>query len=175
MNLNIEKLTQQNKAAVESMLAVATSALGSAERMANLNLKTGQQFLVDCASASKALLAAKNPQEAVAIAGGLVQPATVKATAYAKSFYEISLEAQSEVQKLFEAQYNEFQKTSARLLDQAVKSAPAGSEAIVASFKEALGKANAALETAKQLTTNFAQTAQSTVTSATQAAVGKSK
>jgi phasin family protein len=179
MTINVEKFAAQHKAAVDSLLAVATAAMSSAERIAALNLSTGREFVQDYADAAKAVLNAKDPQEALATASGLVQPSIQKAVAYSKSLYEIGAEAQNEVQKLFESQYSDFQAAATKLIDEAAKSAPAGSEAIIAAAKDAVAKASTALETAKQIANNFVESAQSAAmanaTSATKAAARKSK
>lgn len=179
MTINLDKFAEQNKATVDSLLAVATAAMSSAERIAALNLNTGREFVQDCADAAKAVLNAKDAQEALNTASGLVQPSLQKAVAYTKSLYEIGAEAHGEVQKLFDAQYGDFQKAASKLIEEATKSAPAGSEAIVAAAKEAVAKASAALETAKQMATSFVETAQSAVQSnvanATKAAARKAK
>lgn len=176
MNANFEKFAENNKAAVDSLLSVVNTALASAERIAALNLSAGRQFLQDSTDAAKAVLGAKDAQEAVASQANLVQPAIQKAVDYTKALYQISSDAHQELSKAFEGQYSDFQKAAAKLVDEAVKNAPAGSEALVAAAKEAIAKANSAFETATAMTKNFVETAQASATSpATQAAAAVKK
>lgn len=163
MTINFEKYAEQNKAAVDSLLAVVSTALSSAERIAALSLNAGREFAKDSSDAAKAVLGAKDPQEALAASSALVQPAVQKAVAYTQSLYQIGAEAQQEVRKLFETQYGDFQKASAKFIEEASKSAPAGSESIVAAAKEAIAKANTAFATATAMTQKFVESAQSVV------------
>lgn len=74
MSINPEQFAAANKAAVDSLLAVANTALASAERIATLNLETARSVLEDSAASAKAMMAAKDVKEAVAIQASLAQP-----------------------------------------------------------------------------------------------------
>ena len=58
MSINPEQFAAANKAAVDSLLSVANTALASAERIATLNLETARSVLEDSAASAKALMAA---------------------------------------------------------------------------------------------------------------------
>ena len=62
-----EQLAAANKATVDSLLSVANTALASAERIAALNLNTARSVLEDSVSGAKALMSAKDPQEALSL------------------------------------------------------------------------------------------------------------
>ncbi len=175
MTINTDKFVAANQAAVDSLLSVVNAALASAERIATLNLNAARSTVEDTAAAAKTVLAAKDPQAALAAQSALVQPAVEKAVAYSKSLYEISNEAQQELTKMFEAQFGEFQKAAASLVEQATKNAPAGSEAIVAAVKDAVAKANAAFGTASALSKQFTEATQATVAAATKATTAAAK
>ena len=178
MSINPEQFAAANKAAVDSLLSVANTALASAERIASLNLETARSVLEDSVSNAKALMGAKDPQEALSIQASLAQPSVEKAVAYSKSVYEISTETQEELAKMVEAQFGDFQKNVAAMLEKAAKSAPAGSDVAVAAVQSAIAAANSAFDnmrkTAKQVT-DMAQTNMAAATSATAKAVKKSK
>ncbi|AXS79444.1 phasin family protein [Dechloromonas sp. HYN0024] len=177
MSINPEQFAAANKAAVDSLLSVANTALASAERIATLNLDTARSVLEDSASSAKALMAAKDPQEALKIQASLAQPNVDKAVAYSKSVYEISTETQEQLAKMVEAQFGDFQKNVAAMLEKAAKSAPAGSDVAVAAVQSAIAAANSAFDnmrkTAKQVT-DMAQSNVAAATSATTKAVKKS-
>ena len=175
MTLNLDKIAASNSAAVDSLLAVVNTALASAERIAALNLNAARAAFEDSAAATKSVLGAKDAQTAVAAQQALVQPAVEKAVSYSKSLYEISTEAQQELAKLFEGQFADFQAAAANLIEQATKSAPAGSESIVAAVKDAIAKANAAFGTASAVTKQFAEATQATVAAATKATTAAAK
>ncbi|MBL8429340.1 MAG: phasin family protein [Dechloromonas sp.] len=178
MSINTEQFAAANKAAVDSLLSVANTALASAERIASLNLETARSVLEDSVSNAKALMGAKDPQEALSIQASLAQPSVEKAVAYSKSVYEISTETQEQLAKMVEAQFGDFQKNVADMLEKAAKSAPAGSDVAVAAVQSAIAAANSAFDnmrkTAKQVT-EMAQTNMAAATSATTKAVKKSK
>ncbi|MDQ5945051.1 MAG: hypothetical protein QG619_470, partial [Pseudomonadota bacterium] len=89
-----EQFAAANKAAVESLLTLANTALASAERVAALNLNTARSVLEDSVSNTKALLGAKDAQEAISVQATLAQPNVEKAVAYSRSVYEISAQTQ---------------------------------------------------------------------------------
>lgn len=175
MTINTEKFAAANKATVDSLLSVANTALASAERIAALNLNTARATLEDSVSGVKAVMAAKDPKEAVAVQSSLAQPAVDKAVAYARSVYEISTETQQEFAKMVETQFGDFQKTVTGLIEQATKSAPVGSEGAVAAIQQAITAANSAFGNMNTMAKQFAESAQANVASATQAVTAAAK
>ena len=170
MSLNIEQLAAANKATVDSLLAVANTALATAERIAALNLGAARTALEDSAAATKAAFAVKNPNEVAALQSAMVQPAVEKAVSYSRSLYEISSESQQQIAKMFEAQFSDFQSKIAGMIDQAAKGAPAGSEGIVAAMQSAVAAANSAFNNMVTMTKQFSDTAQANIAAATKAA-----
>ena len=169
MSINPEQFAAANKAAVDSLLSVANTALASAERIATLNLETARSVLEDSVSNAKALMSAKDPQEALSIQASLAQPSVDKVVAY-------STETQEQLAKMVEAQFGDFQKSVADMLEKAAKSAPAGSDVAVAAVQSAIAAATSAFDnmrkTAKQVT-ELAQNNVAAATSATTKAVKK--
>ncbi len=171
MSINLEQFSAANKVAVDSLLSVANTALASAERIAALNLNTARSVIEDTVSGAKAALEAKDPKEALSIQASLAQPNIEKAVSYARSVSEITAQNQEEFTKLVQAQFADFQKTAADLLEKATKSAPAGSEAAVSAFKSAFAAANTAFGNMSSVAKQFAETAQTQMTSATNATI----
>ena len=178
MSINTEQFTAANKAAVDSLLSVANTALASAERIANLNLETARAAFEDSAANTKALLGAKDVQEAISIQASLAQPNIDKAVAYGRSVAEISTQTQEELAKLVEAQFGDFQKSVAGMLEKAAKSAPAGSDVAVAAVQSAIAAATSAFDNMRksaQQVTALAQNNIAAATSATAKAAKKAK
>jgi phasin family protein len=173
MSINLEQFAASNKATVDSLLAVANTALATAERIAALNLGAARTALEDSASATKAVLAVKNPNEAAALQSSMVQPAVEKAVSYSRSLYEISSESQQQLAKMVETQFADFQKQIAGMVAQAAKAAPAGSEGIVAAMQSAVAAANSAFSNMATMTKQFTETAQANMVAATKAATKK--
>ena len=178
MSINTEQFAAANKAAVDSLLSVANTALASAERIANLNLETARAAFEDSAANTKALLGAKDVQEAISIQASLAQPNIDKAVAYGRSGAEISTQTQEELAKLVEAQFGDFQKSVAGMLEKAAKSAPAGSDVAVAAVQSAIAAATSAFDNMRksaQQVTALAQNNIAAATSATAKAAKKAK
>src|SRR5574343_26766 len=117
MSINPEQFAAANKAAIDSLLSVANTALASAERVATLNLETVRSVLEDSVSGAKAIISAKDPQEALSIQASLTQPNIEKAVNYSKSIYEISTETQEQLAKMVESQFADFQKSVGSMLE----------------------------------------------------------
>jgi len=166
-----EQLAGANKANVEAMLTLANTAFASAERFAALNLNTARAVLEDSVNNAKALLGAKDLQEAISLQATLAQPSVEKAVSYSRSVYEISAQTQEEFSKLVEAQFAEVNKNVASSLDKAAKSAPAGSDVAVAAVKSAIAAANSAYDTMNKAAKQVAEIAEANVAAATNATV----
>lgn len=166
-----EQFAAANKAAVDSLLTVANTALASAERIAALNLNTARSVIEDGVANAKALMGAKDVQELVAVQSSLAQPNVEKAVAYSRSVYEISAQTQEEFAKVVEAQFGDFQKQVAALLDKAAKQAPAGSDVAVAAVKSAFAAANSAFDSLNKAAKQVAEIAEANVAAATNATV----
>lgn len=169
--INPEQFASANKAAVDSLLSLANTALASAERIAALNLNTTRSVLEDSVSGAKAIMGAKDAQEALAIQASLAQPNVEKAVAYSRSVYEISAQTQEELTKMLEAQFGDFQKQIAGLLDKASKSAPAGSDVAVAAVKSAIAAATSAFDNMNKAAKQVSEIAEANVAAATNATV----
>jgi phasin family protein len=167
MSINTEQFAAANKAAVDSLLSVANTALASAERIAALNLNTARAALEDSVSGVKSVLEAKDPQAAVAAQSSLAQPAVEKAVAYSRSVYEITSQTQQELATMLQAQFGDFQKSITGLVEMASKSAPVGSEGAVAAIQNAIAAANSAFGNMNNVAKQFAEAAQASVTAAT--------
>ena len=169
--VNPQQFADLSKAGVEAMMAQATAAFGRAERLAALNLNAGRWALEDSVNNTKALLAVKDVQGLVALQQSMAQPMVDKAVAYARSVYEIATEGQSEVTKAFEAQIAEINTAFNKALDEAAKSAPAGSEAAFAAAKTAIAAANSAYDSMSKAAKQASELAEANMTAATKATV----
>jgi phasin family protein len=166
-----EQFATANKAAVDSLLTVANTALASAERIAALNLNTARAAIEDSVANAKSLMSVKDVQEFVAVQSALVQPNVEKAVSYSRSIYEIAAQTQETFAKMIEAQYGDFQKQVAALLDQAAKKAPAGSDVAVAAVKSAFAAANSAFDNMNKAAKQVVEMTEANVNATTNATV----
>jgi len=171
-----EQLIALNKANIESAMRFAGVAIEGAERMIELQMKAAKTAFADGIEGAKALAAVKDFQQFAALKDNLAQPTLEKATAYAKSVYDLTSETQAEFGKLIEAQVADFNNEVVTTLDKMVKSAPAGSEVGVAAVKSAIAAVNSAYDNLSKVGKQFAQATQSNLeAAATQATASVKK
>src|SRR6185369_15777481 len=175
MSINAEQFVTANKAAVESLLSVANTALASAERIANLNFDTARSVLEETSASTKALLGAKDVQEAIAIQASISKPNVDKVVAYSKSVYEISAQTQEQLTQMIEAQFGDFQKNVSSKLEKAAKAAPASSDVAVAAVQSAIAAANSAFENMRKTAQQVTEMAQSNIVATTNATTKAAK
>jgi phasin family protein len=151
-----DQLLALNKANFEVAARFAGVALQGAERMLDLQLKAAKSAFADGIENAKAFAAVKDLQEFAALKTNVAQPSIEKATAYAKSVYDVATATQAEVGKLVEEQFADFNKQVVTALDKLVKTAPAGSEVGIAAIKSGIAAVNSAYDNlskvAKQVT-----------------------
>jgi phasin family protein len=161
-----EQLIAMNKANMESVMKFAGVAIEGTERMIDLQMKAAKSAFADGIESAKALAAVKDFQQFAALKDTMAQPTMEKATAYAKSVYDLTSETQAEFSKLIEAQVADFNKEVVTTLDKMMKSAPAGSEVGVAAVKSAIASVNAAYDNLTKVGKQFAQATQSNLEAA---------
>jgi phasin family protein len=166
-----DQFAAANQAAVNSLMTVANTSLASAERLAALNLNTARAMIEDSASAIGALLAAKDPQALVALQTTLAKPAVERAMAYSRSVYEILSQSSTGLTQLVEGQAAEMKKTFSAAIDQSLKNAPAGSEAVVTAVKSAMAAADSAFDNMTKAAKQATETMEANVASANAATV----
>ena len=156
MYVTPEQITAASKTNVNAVLSIAAAQFAAMEKLAGLQSATIKSLFEDSMANTRALYAAKDVQELVALQQNFAQPAVEKAVAYSKSVYAISVEANAELSKFAESKATELNQNFVSLLDKASKNAPAGSDVGVAAVKSMLSAANSAYDTftkaAKQAT-----------------------
>ena len=156
-----EQLIALNKANLEAAMKFAGVAIGGAEKMIDLQLKAAKTAFADSFEGAKAVASVKDLQQFSSLKDSLAQPSLEKATAYAKSIYDVATETQAEFGKLVEAQVAEFNKELVSGLDKMIKTAPAGSEVGIAAVKSGIAAVNSAYDNLTKVAKQFAQASQS--------------
>lgn len=170
-----EQIIAMNKANLEAAMRFAGVAIEGAERMIDLQMKAAKAAFADSIQGAKALAAVKDFQELAALKDNLAQPTMEKATAYAKSVYDLTSETQAEIGKLVEVQVADFNKEVVATLDKMVKTAPAGSEVSVAAMKSAIAAVNSSYDNLTKVAKQFAQASQANIEAATTQATASVK
>jgi phasin family protein len=155
-----DQLVAINKANLEIAMKFAGVALHGAERILDLQLKAAKSVLADSVENAKAIAGVKDLQEFAALKDTVAQPSIEKATAYAKSVYDVTAATQAEFGRLVEEQVSEFNKHVVTTLDRMVKTAPAGSEVGIAALKSGISAANATYENLSKIAQQFTEVTQ---------------
>lgn len=166
-----EQLMALNKANMEVAMRFAGVALEGAERMIDLQLKAAKSAFSDSIESARTLASVQDMQQLAALKDNLAQPSIEKATAYAKSVYDVAALTQSEVSKLVEEQVADFNKQVVTTLDKMVKTAPAGSEVGISAIKSAIAAVNASYDNLSKAAKQFTDVAQSNIEAASKQAV----
>lgn len=166
-----EQFATTNKANIDTLTTLGYSTFEKAENLTALNLNTARAVLEDSVASAKALLGAKDPQELIKLQASLAQPLVEKAVAYARSVYEIASQGQNEFSKLFAVQFADLNKFVSAALEQAAKSAPAGSKAAFDAVQSAIATANGAYESVSKAAKQATEIAEANVAAATSATV----
>jgi phasin family protein len=168
-----EQVTEFNKASLETAMSLTKIAFDAAERMISLNLEASKETFADVAKTAQALSNVKNPQDLTSMRSKMVEPGAEKALDYSRNLYEIATETQKQLSAIFEEKTAEMNKSLASALDKATKSAPAGSDVLVAGMKAAMTASNAAMDNmtkaAKQMSTMAEANMKATTNAATSA------
>ena len=161
-----ESFTAINKANLEVAMKFAGVALHGAERILDLQLKAAKTAFADSVENAKTIAAVKDLQQLAALKESMAQPSIEKATAYAKSVYDVTTATQAEMGKLVEEQISEFNRQVVTALDKMVKTAPAGSEVGIAALKSGIAAVNSAYENVSKVAKQFAEATQSNIEAA---------
>ena len=156
-----EQLVAINKANLEVAMKFAGVALQGAERILDLQLKAAKTAFADSVENAKSIAAVKDLQQLAALKDSMAQPTIEKATAYAKSVYDVTTATQAEFGKLIEEQVSEFNKQVVTVLDNMVKTAPAGSEVGIAALKSGIAAVNSAYDNVSKVAKQFTEATQS--------------
>lgn len=170
-----EQLVALNKANLEVAMKFAGVAIHGAERILDLQLKAAKSAFADGVENAKTLAAIKDVKELATLKDELAQPAIEKATAYAKSVYDVTTATQAEFGKLVEEQVAEYNKQVVATLDKLVKTAPAGSEVGIAALKSGIAAVNSAYDNLSKVAKQFADATQSNIEAVAKQAVNGAK
>ena len=150
MNSFQEQFSAATRTNLETQLALLTAMTGKAfesvEKVIELNMNVAKAALEESTSNVRQLLAAKDPQEFIALSTSQAQPNAEKAASYGREVMAIMSGLQAEVTKAAESQIGEHSRKFASLVEEVSKTAPAGSENVVAFMKTAIANANAGYE-----------------------------
>lgn len=131
---------------VDSAARLTRISMDSTERVIALQLEFAKTSLEQATKTARALAGAKDVQEYLAVRTRNTENALERLMGYSRAFYEISSEAQSQFSRLAEERMTSFQQAVTETVEQAAKSAPAGSDVAVAAIRSSLAATTAAFD-----------------------------
>jgi phasin family protein len=169
--INVDQIAATQKANFDVLFGLTEKAFAGVEKMVELNLAASKAALNESAQHAHALLSVKDAQELLSLQTAAVQPLAEKAAAYGRHVYDIASATSAEFTKAFEAQAAEAQKAVASYVDTAAKSAPAGTEPVMAMFKSSLAASNNAMDSVQKVVKQATEAAQANLQAVTSTAV----
>ena len=170
-----EQFADFSKANVAQAQKVAALALENAEKFLRLNLNAAKIVLANGVESASAVTSVKDVQDLMALRAKYAETGVQTATAYTKSLYEISSEAQAQFTALAEEAWSTYTKDAAAWVEKASKSAPAGSDAAVNAFKSTFAASTAAIDQFQKATKQVVSLADASVRAASNNAVNAAK
>ncbi|HUL96171.1 MAG TPA: phasin family protein [Usitatibacter sp.] len=146
MNTAANPLSQITTVAVDSAARLTRISMDSAERAIAVNLEYAKGALDKVTQDARALTQARDMQELLAVRTRIAESTLESMMGFSRSLYEIAAETQSELGKLAEERMSSFQQSVTDTVDQASKSAPAGSDVALAAIKSSLAATSAAFD-----------------------------
>jgi phasin family protein len=171
MNQNItpEQFMNSIKQTQSAMVDMVAKSIECMEKHLDLNLKAAKANLADATEASGQLMNVKDVPEFVATVQSASQPALAKATSYGRNVYNINVETAAEFAKMVEARMEEVNKAMSTSINEMAKSAPAGSEGMVAMVKSAFAASNSAFDAINKAAKQVVEMVEHNVDAATKA------
>ena len=154
------------QATVDSFVRIANVQLESTKRLAELNFAAARELVEDSVKNAQSLATVKDIKDAANLQVAGAKPVATKAVAYSRSVYDILSQANGELKEIGEAHTAEVNKQVATVLDNAAKSAPTGSEPVVAFVKSTMSAATNAFDQVTKVNKQLVATAEANVAAA---------
>lgn len=170
-----EDMSEAQKQNIDAMLRLSHKAFEGIEKMVDLQLAAARTSLQETADKFQALMSVKDAQEMMAVNKDIATPSAERALAYSRTIYDIASQTSGEVQRLIDSQIAEANKKVVDALDEFAKSAPAGSESLIAMMKSSLTAASSAYETANKAARQVVEMAERNMKAAADATLNNDK
>jgi phasin family protein len=175
MNNPAEQFSAASKANIEAFQGSVNQAYAGVEKLVELNMAATKAALGESFGHLQAVLGAKTPQELMTVQAGYFKPMAQKSAAYLQHVQNIATESNADFTQQVEAKMAEAQKAFGDTVEKLAKNAPAGSEAAVAAFQNALASSQKATESAQAAIKKATATAQANFAAASKQATDMAK
>jgi|RhiMethySRZTD1v2_1073278.scaffolds.fasta_scaffold877077_1 phasin family protein len=172
-----EQITQFNKTNVAQATKFAALSLENAEKFVKFNLGAAKTVFAQSVEGATAVASVKDVQDLITLRTKFAEAGVQTAVGYSRHLYELATEAQAEYSALAEEAFGIYSKSVTAWVDQASKSAPAGSDVAVNAFKSTIAATTAAFDqfqkASKQVVSIADANVRAATANATKAAKGK--
>ncbi len=172
-----EQFAEFSKANVAQATKFAAFSLENAEKLVNFNLGATKAVFAQSVEGAQAVASVKDVQDLVALRTKLAEAQVQSAVVYSRHLYELASEAQAGYSALAEEAIAAYTKGVAGLVDQASKSAPAGSDVAFNAFRSTIAATTAAFDqfqkASKQVVSMADANVRAAAATATKAAKGR--
>jgi phasin family protein len=157
-----EQLAGWQRAAIDTTIACAQSALAGAEQLLRLNLEAARTALEQHGQAARALLGTSDPQDLMRLRTRLAQQSMQQAAAYAQDVYDLVSATQAQLAQHVQRQLAGFGEDLVRRAGEDGQ----GAEVAVAAVKSSLAASAAMMENLNRATRQFADLSEATIRAA---------
>jgi len=162
-----EQFAEINKTNVAQATKFAALSLENAEKFVKFNLGAAKTVFAQSVEGAQAVASVKDVQDLIELRTKLAETGVQAAVGYSRHLYELATEAQAEYSALAEESFGVYSKGFSAWVDNASKSAPAGSDAAVNAFKSTIAATTAAFDQFQKASKQVASIADANVRAAT--------
>ncbi|WP_341319205.1 phasin family protein [Paraburkholderia sp. IMGN_8] len=135
------------KANLDAFFGLTGKVFEGVEKLVALNLQVVRSTLAEAQENVAKVPGTTDPQQWFALQAGFTGPFAEKSLSYGRQVLDIVSTTQAEVTQLAQTQYERYNGRVQTLVEEAAKSAPAGSEAAIAAWKSAITSTTTLYET----------------------------
>jgi phasin family protein len=158
------------KANLDAFFGLTGKVFEGVEKLVALNLQLVRSTLTETQDNLTKVPGTTDPRQWFALQAGFTGPLAEKSLSYGRQVFEIASTTQAECTRLAQAHYERYNGRVQTLVEQAAKSAPAGSEAAIAAWKSAIATTTTLCETLQKTAQQAVQVAGSNLDIVTAAA-----
>ena len=141
-----EQFAEINKSNVAQAQKLAALAIENTEKLVKLNIAAAKLAFAQSVEGVSAVTSVKDVQEFLALPGKYAETNVQTALGYSRGLYEVVSAAQAQYSTLAEEALAGYTKSLASWVEQASKSAPAGSDAAINAMKSTVAATTAAFD-----------------------------
>jgi phasin family protein len=133
-----EQIAASQKAGLDAFFGLTGKVFEGVEKLVALNLQVVRSTLAESQENLTKAPGTTDPQQWFTLQAGFTAPFAEKSLSYGRQLFDIASTTQADVAQLAQAQYERYNARVQEFIEEAAKSAPAGSEAAIAAWKSAI-------------------------------------